>query len=86
MLEQYIKEPVSGVFKVMVLKNVVIVRHGDYLTVYSHLSQVAVSKGSEVTTEQKIGTAATNAEGDTYINFQVRYGSAVQNPTSWLTK
>jgi murein DD-endopeptidase MepM/ murein hydrolase activator NlpD len=65
---------------------VVIIRHGDYLTVYSHLSQTSVSKGDEVSTEQKIGTAATNDEGDTFINFQVRFGSVTQNPTGWLTK
>ncbi len=80
------KGTVSGVFKVDGYENVVIIRHGDYLTVYSHLSQTSVSKGSEISTEQKIGTAATNSEGDTYINFQVRFGSSVQNPTSWLTK
>lgn len=80
------KGTVSGVFKVDGFENVVIIRHGDYLTVYSHLSSVSVSKGNDVTTEQKIGTAATNSEGDTYINFQVRFGSAIQNPTSWLTK
>jgi septal ring factor EnvC (AmiA/AmiB activator) len=77
---------VSGVFKVDGYENVVIIRHGDYLTVYSHLSQTSVTKGNEVATEQKIGTAATNSEGDTYINFQVRYGSSIQNPNSWLTK
>jgi septal ring factor EnvC (AmiA/AmiB activator) len=77
---------VSGIFKVDGFENVIIIRHGDYLTVYSHLSQISVSKGSEVSTEQKIGTAATNSEGDTYINFQVRFGSSVQNPTAWLTK
>jgi len=80
------KGTVSGVFKVDGFENVVIVRHGDYLTVYSHLSSTSVSKGTEISTEQKIGTAATNTEGETYINFQVRYGSSIQNPTSWLTK
>ncbi len=80
------KGTISGIFKVDGYENVVIIRHGDYLTVYSHLSQVSVSKGNDVGTEQKIGTAATNSEGETYINFQVRYGSATQNPTSWLIK
>jgi septal ring factor EnvC (AmiA/AmiB activator) len=80
------KGTVSGVFKVDGYENVIIIRHGDYLTVYSHLSQTSVSKGNEISTEQKIGTAATNSDGDTYINFQVRLGSTVQNPTGWLTK
>lgn len=80
------KGTVSGIFKVDGYENVVIIRHGEYLTVYSHLSSVSVSKGNDVSTEQKIGTAATNSDGDTYINFQVRLGSTIQNPTSWLTK
>lgn len=80
------KGTVSGVFKVDGYENVIIIRHGSYLTVYSHLSSVAVNKGDEVKTEQNIGKAATNDEGETYINFQVRYGSSVQNPTSWLVK
>lgn len=80
------KGMVTGVFKVDGYENVVIIRHGDYLTVYSHLSQVIVSKGNDISTDQKIGTAATNSEGETYINFQVRFGSSTQNPTSWLTK
>lgn len=80
------KGTVTGVFKVDGFENVVIIRHGDYLTVYSHLSQVVVSKGNDITTEQKIGNAATNSEGETFINFQIRFGSETQNPTSWLTK
>lgn len=80
------KGEVSGVFKVDGYENVIIVRHGEYLTVYSHLSSVSVNKGSSVTTKQSIGTVATNTEGKTYINFQVRKGTTVLNPSLWIAK
>ena len=77
---------VTGVFKVDGYENVVIIRHGDYLTVYSNLASVSVSKNVKVDAKQKIGIVATDDDGKTYLNFQVRLGSAVQNPTVWLSK
>jgi septal ring factor EnvC (AmiA/AmiB activator) len=80
------KGEVTGVFKVDGYENVVIIRHGEYLTVYSNLSSVSVSKGMSVNAKQKIGTVATDDEGKTCLNFQVRLGSAVQNPMTWLSR
>jgi septal ring factor EnvC (AmiA/AmiB activator) len=63
----------------------VIIRHGGYLTVYSNLRSVSVSKGQKVTTKQSIGVAATDsASGDTEIGFEVHKGVDSMNPTSWL--
>lgn len=80
------KGEVSGAFKVDGYENVLIIRHDNYLTVYSHLSSVNVSKGATVQAKQTIGKAATNDEGKTYINFQVRLGNDILNPTLWLSK
>lgn len=80
------KGEVTGVFRVDGYENVVIIRHGEYLTVYSNLASVNVSKGNQVDAKQKIGTVATDDDGKTFLNFQVRYGSAVQNPASWLSR
>jgi septal ring factor EnvC (AmiA/AmiB activator) len=64
----------------------VIIRHGLYLTVYSGLRTVTVSKGQKVTTKQGIGTAATdNATGETEIGFEVHKGMDDMNPALWLT-
>lgn len=64
----------------------VIVRHGAYLTVYSNLKSVSVSKGQKVSTKQSIGVAATDsATGDTEIGFEVHKGFDDMNPASWLT-
>lgn len=63
----------------------VIIRHGAYLTVYSNLRSVSVSKGQKVSTKQTIGVAATDsASGDTEIGFEVHKGADDMNPASWL--
>lgn len=80
------KGEVTGVFKVDGYENVVIIRHGDYLTVYSNLASVIISKGNQVEAKQKIGLVATDEDGKTYLNFQIRLGSVVQNPTVWLSR
>lgn len=80
------KGEVSGAFKVDGYENVLIIRHDNYLTVYSHLASVNVTKGATVQAKQVIGKAATNDEGKTYINFQVRLGNDILNPTLWLSK
>lgn len=63
----------------------VIIRHGGYLTVYSNLRSVSVSKGQKVTTKQNIGVAATDSStGDAEIGFEVHKGVDAMNPASWL--
>ena len=60
----------------------VMVRHGSYISVYSNLSSVSVRRGQKVTTRQILG--AVNSEG--VLHFQLRKGSATQNPASWLAR
>lgn len=77
---------VVNVVSVSETNKVVIIRHGDFFTVYSNLISVSVSKGSKVSTKQSVGTIATDPEdGKTELHFEVWEGKLVQNPTSWLT-
>lgn len=63
----------------------VIIRHGDFLTVYSNLSQVSVRIDQRIKTEQKIGEAYTDAqEGRGMINLQIWHESKIQNPKDWI--
>lgn len=65
----------------------VIVRHGEYLSVYSNLAQVFVKKGEQVTTKQKIGSVGQNDEGDKgEINLQIWKGFNKLNPQLWLAR
>ena len=61
----------------------VIVRHGEYMTVYANLATVSVKQGSSVTTKQVIGTVAT-VDGQGEFSFQLWKGTTPQNPRNWL--
>ena len=60
----------------------VMVRHGSYISVYSNLSSVSVRRGQKINTRQALG--AVSSEG--ILHFQLRKGSAPQNPASWLAR
>jgi septal ring factor EnvC (AmiA/AmiB activator) len=63
----------------------IIIRHGDYFTVYSGLQSISVSKNADVTIKQTIGTVATDPdEGKTELHFEVWLGKVLQNPINWL--
>ena len=60
----------------------VMVRHGNYISVYMNLSSVGVSRGQKVSTQQTLGTVGP--EG--ILHFQVRNGTTPQNPMRWLSR
>ena len=65
----------------------VIIRHGDYFTVYSQLDEVYVNRGDKVKTKQNIGKVHTDrSEGKTEIHFELRQGTQTLNPSAWLAK
>ncbi len=66
--------------------NVVIIRHGEFLTVYSNLKQIFVKKGDKVTTKQKIGVIETDESGKTKLHFELWKGKVLQNPQAWIAK
>ncbi|TAE35348.1 MAG: peptidase M23 [Sphingobacteriales bacterium] len=63
--------------------NIIIIRHGEFFTVYKNLSAVSVSVGQKVSTKQTLGTVATT-EGSADLDFQLWKGMADQNPAAWL--
>jgi murein hydrolase activator len=76
---------VSSVIFIANLNYVVIVRHGDYLTVYSNLENVSVKKGDKVKTRQTLGTVSTGqGESKSRLHFELWQGTLVQNPAGWL--
>lgn len=75
---------VTGVVNIMGTK-AVIIRHGEYLTVYANLFTASVSTGQTIKTKQLIGTVATSAnDGKTELHFEVRRGNTTLNPESWI--
>ena len=63
----------------------VIIRHGEYLTVYSNLQEVYVKQGDKVNAKQTIGTVMRNEDGNNYsLNFQIWKGQKTLDPKLWL--
>jgi murein hydrolase activator len=78
---------VTGVTNIPGSGWLVIVRHGDYLTVYAQLSEVSVKTGDKVKTKQAIGKVAENDDGGSELHFEVwKSGSGKMNPELWLAK
>ncbi len=76
---------VSSVLFIANLNYVVIVRHGDYLSVYSNLEDVAVKKGDKVKIRQTLGTISTaQGESRARLHFELWQGTSVQNPAGWI--
>lgn len=77
---------VTRVFVVPGYNNSVIIRHGNYLTVYSNLSDVYVKAGDKVSTRQAIGRVFTDTEdgNSTILHFQLWKEKTKLNPAPWL--
>ena len=65
--------------------NVVIVRHGNYLTVYPNLVEIFIKKGDTVNVKQKIGKLAVSSGNNSTLNFQVWRDKDNLDPQLWLT-
>ena len=74
---------VSAIFKYNGLSNV-LVRHGNYISVYCNLSSVSVAKGSKVKAREEIGVIQKDASGNAVLHFQLRKETTKLNPELWL--
>lgn len=59
---------------------VVMVRHGDFISVYCNLKSVHVRKGQKVATRQVLGAIGQ----DNILQFQLRREKSKLNPETWL--
>ena len=78
---------VAAVFQLNGLFNVLI-RHGDYISVYCNLSSASVKSGDTVTTRQAIGPIFSDGgdNGRTVLHFQLRRERDKLNPEPWLNR
>ena len=79
---------VSRVFMIPGYGTAVILRHGNYLTVYANLSSVAVSTGSRVSTGQSIGSVGASPDGSSgrLLHFQLWHERSKLNPLAWIRR
>ena len=66
----------------------VIVRHGNYRTVYSNLTNVYVKVGDNIKARQAIGRIFVDTEDNnkSELYFQVWKERDIQNPENWITR
>lgn len=64
----------------------IIVRHGEYMSVYANLGTVLVSEGTNVKTKQTIGAVYISPDGTSEFSFQLWKGQQSQNPRNWLRR
>jgi murein hydrolase activator len=67
--------------------NVVLVRHGNFLSVYANLSQVYVRAGDKVQTRQLIGRVFTDNEEDkSILHLEIWEENKKLDPIQWLSR
>ena len=82
---------VSSIISIAGAGKVVIIKHGNYRSVYSNLQNVYVNQGDKVSTKQSIGSLLSK-EGESYsiAHFEIHSvtGGSVQglNPSLWIAR
>jgi murein hydrolase activator len=63
----------------------VIIKHGEYFTMYSRLKDISVKVGQAVKAKETIGKVAVNPNGESEVHFQTWKGLQIMDPATWIT-
>ncbi len=78
---------VSKVVAILGANYTVIIRHGNFLTVYQNLINVRVKPGDKVQVKQVLGTIFTEEEtNSTLLHIEIWKELNKQNPEDWLSR
>lgn len=77
---------VSAIFRQEGYGNVVMVRHGNYLSIYANIQSLDVKTGDNLKTGQSIGSIGQDPDGKPYatLHFELRKERSKLNPLSWV--
>jgi len=75
---------VRGIYNIGGLASTIIVRHGQFLSVYSNLHAVFVSKGDLVTQGQFIGKIQGADTDELFLHFELWQETKNLNPVQWV--
>ncbi|OFX48080.1 MAG: hypothetical protein A2046_05890 [Bacteroidetes bacterium GWA2_30_7] len=76
---------VSKIVTIPGANKAILIRHGNFFTLYSNLATVSVKSGDHVTTKQIVGKIDTEGTKTT-LHFELWQESNKLNPAIWLTK
>jgi septal ring factor EnvC (AmiA/AmiB activator) len=65
--------------------NTLIIKHGEYFTLYSRLKSISVTTGQTIKAKTVIGQVATNSEGEAVVHFQTWKGLQIMDPATWIS-
>jgi len=77
---------VTSIASVPGFNTVVIIKHGEYYSVYARLGKVFVKNGQKLNAMESIGEVYTSSNGLTEIQFQIWKSKEAQNPQDWLIR
>lgn len=77
---------VSGVQFIPGHDYMLILRHGNYYTVYSKLKEVDVKRGDVVLAKQAVGKVSTDSFGKSEMHFEVWHEKKRLNPSAWVAR
>lgn len=78
---------VSEVQAVPGANKAVMVRHGDFLSIYNNLKNVSIKRGDVVSLGQELGKVATNSSsGKTTLYFLIYRNTTKLDPSQWILR
>lgn len=77
---------VVGVTQIPGFKNMVIIKHGTYYTVYSKMDEIVVTKGQKLKKGASIGKSYSGDNGKSFLHFELWKNTSKQDPQKWLVK
>lgn len=77
---------VSAIFKQPGFNTIVMIRHGEYISIYAGLGTLSVKNGQKVASGQTIGTIFSDPDNDNraILHFEIRKERQKLNPTLWV--
>ncbi|MFH0759268.1 MAG: peptidoglycan DD-metalloendopeptidase family protein [Bacteroidota bacterium] len=78
---------VTKVFAILGANYTVLIRHGEFLSVYQNLVKVRVKSGDKVLTKEVLGESFSDDPDDVaMMHFEVWQERTIMNPEEWLSK
>jgi septal ring factor EnvC (AmiA/AmiB activator) len=79
------KGKIKAIFEVSGMEKIILVKHGEYFTVYAKLQDVQVKIGQEINAGDVLATVYTNDfEQKTELHFEIFKSKQALNPEAWL--